>query len=275
MTLHQVPAEQQLRLTAHHLEQHPRQSPLSWEPRGIRSPLIKRDLSHGVNMLQPRQQDNMFRLMQSWWQFRLQPQLPLQAARKDITGLVQIQPGEVCLLMGRTMGLPRSPSPSVPAGTADHTITVSKSGYQTWSQFYTRNTAADQTISVFATLNPVVQTGNILVSSVPSGASAILDNGYNQLTTAGTFTAVSLGMAQCAGFKTRYRFYSTSVEVKPGITSSVTATLVQSANRINISYFTSRRRQPVCGYHLSGINQPDCRQPCCWFSFGNSEKIRL
>jgi len=120
-------------------------------------------------------------------------------------------------------------------GTPGHTITVSKSGYQTWSQFYSGNPAADQTISVFATLNPVVQTGNILVSSVPSGASAILDNGYDQLTTAGTFTAVSSGWHNVQVSKSGYQLYSTSVEVKPGVTSSVTATLVPNQQIGSIS----------------------------------------
>ena len=91
-------------------------------------------------------------------------------------------------------------------GTPDHTITVSKSGYQTWSQFYSGNPAADQTVSVFATLTPVAQTGNIYVNSNPSGASAILDNGYDQLTTPGTFNAVPVGWhdVQVSKSGTRY-----------------------------------------------------------------------
>ena len=123
---------------------------------------------------------------------------------------------------------------------------------------------------------PGCQTGNILVNSVPSGASAILDNGYDQLTTPGTFTAVSSGWHNVQVSKSGYRLYSTSVEVKPGITSSVYGNpRTEPANRINIGYFTSRRGQPVCGYHLSGTHQPDRRQPCCRSSFGNPEKIRL
>jgi len=111
-------------------------------------------------------------------------------------------------------------------GTPDHTITVSKSGYQTWSQFYSGNPSAGQTISVFASLNPVVQTGNIYVNSNPSGASAILDNGYDQLTTPGTFNAVSTGWHNVQVSKSGYQLYSTSIEVKPGATSNVYATLV-------------------------------------------------
>jgi len=111
-------------------------------------------------------------------------------------------------------------------GTPDHTITVSKSGYQTWSQFYSGNPAADKTINVFATLYPVVQTGNIYVNSNPAGASAILDNGYDQLTTPGTFNAVSTGWHNVQVSKSGYQLYSTSIEVKSGGTSNVYATLV-------------------------------------------------
>jgi hypothetical protein len=120
-------------------------------------------------------------------------------------------------------------------GTPDHTITVSKSGYQTWTQFYSGNPSADQTISVFATLNPVVQTGNIYVNSNPSGASAILDNGYDQLTTPGTFNAVSTGWHNVQVSKSGYRIYSIDIEVKPGATSNVMATLVPNTQYGSIS----------------------------------------
>jgi len=120
-------------------------------------------------------------------------------------------------------------------GTPDHTITVSKSGYQTWTQFYSGNPSADQTISVFATLNPVVQTGNIYVNSNPAGASAILDNGYDQLTTPGTFNAVSTGWHNVQVSKSGYLVYSTDIEVKPGATSNVMATLVPNTQYGSIS----------------------------------------
>jgi hypothetical protein len=113
-------------------------------------------------------------------------------------------------------------------GTPDHTITVSKSGYQTWTQFYSGNPSADQTISVFATLTPVAQTGNIYINSNPAGASAVLDNGYDQLTTPGTFNAVPVGWHEVQVSKSGYQVYSTGVEVRSGETSNVYATLVQT-----------------------------------------------
>jgi hypothetical protein len=73
------------------------------------------------------------------------------------------------------------------------------------------------------------------VNSNPSGASAVLDNGYDQLTTPGTFTAVSVGWHNVEVSKSGYQLYSTSIEVKPGATSNVYATLVPNAQIGSIS----------------------------------------
>ena len=55
------------------------------------------------------------------------------------------------------------------SGTPGHTISVAKPGYQTWSQYFPGNPPAGQTISVYASLIPNVQTGTIYVTSNPSG----------------------------------------------------------------------------------------------------------
>lgn len=120
-------------------------------------------------------------------------------------------------------------------GTPGHTIKVSLSGYQTWSQFYSGNPAADQTIEVFAPLSPVVQTGNIYVTSNPAGASAVLDNGYDSLTTDGTFSGVSKGWHNVRVSKSGYQPYSTGIEVTAGGTSNVYATLVQNQRAGSLS----------------------------------------
>ena len=93
------------------------------------------------------------------------------------------------------------------------------------ARYYSGNPAEDQTISVYATLIPIVQTGYITVTSTPSGASAVLDNGYEQLTTTGTFSNVPTGWHNVQVSKSGYQLYSTSIEVKPGATSTVYATL--------------------------------------------------
>jgi hypothetical protein len=120
-------------------------------------------------------------------------------------------------------------------GTPGHTIAVNLAGYQPWSQYYSGNPAAGQHIAVHASLVPIVQTGNIYVDSNPAGASAILDNGYDQLTTPGTFNAVSTGWHNVEVSKSGYQLYSTSIEVKPGATSNVYATLVPNAQYGSIS----------------------------------------
>jgi hypothetical protein len=120
-------------------------------------------------------------------------------------------------------------------GTPGHTIAVNLAGYQPWSQYFSGNPAAGQHIPVHASLVPIVQTGNIYVNSNPAGASAILDNGYAQLTTPGTFNGVSTGWHNVQVSKSGYQLYSTSIEVKTGATSNVMATLVPNTQYGSIS----------------------------------------
>ncbi len=122
-------------------------------------------------------------------------------------------------------------------GTPGHTIDIAKQGYQTWSQYYPGNPAAGQTINVFATLTPNVQTGTIYVSSSPSGASAVLDNGYDQVITPGTFYTVSTGTHTVQVTMPGYQPYSTSIPVSSGATSNVYATLTpnQQVGSISVS----------------------------------------
>jgi len=84
-------------------------------------------------------------------------------------------------------------------------------------------------------INPVAQTGNIYVNSNPSGASAVLDNGNYQLTTPGTISSVSTGWHNVQVSKPGYQIYSTSIQVIPGQTSNVYATLVPVSEPGSIS----------------------------------------
>ena len=120
-------------------------------------------------------------------------------------------------------------------GTPGHTIAVNLAGYQPWSQYVAGNPAAGQHIPVYAALVPVVQTGSINVNSNPAGASAILDNGYDQLTTPGTFNGVTTGWHNVQVSKSGYQLYSTSIQVKPGETSNVYASLVPYSQYGSIS----------------------------------------
>ena len=156
------------------------------------------------------------------------PPTPLPGSQKGYYRVSSDPNGASVVFDGTNYGLTPVTITVSTSGTPGHTITVSKSGYQTWSQFYSGNPAADQTINVFATLYPVVQTGSIFVNSNPSGGSAVLDDGYDQVTTPGTFTAVSTGWHSVQVSKPGYQLYSTSIQVKPGETSNVYATLVQN-----------------------------------------------
>ena len=63
------------------------------------------------------------------------------------------------------------------SGTPGHTIVVTATGYQSWSQSVTGNPGAGQTVNIYAQLTPVQpQGGNIYVGSSPQGATAVLDN---------------------------------------------------------------------------------------------------
>ena len=112
-------------------------------------------------------------------------------------------------------------------GTPGHTIVISMTGYQTWSQQVAGNPAAGQTIPINAVLTPVQQFGNIYVASSPSGATAILDNGQDSLVTPGTFYNVAPGWHNVQVSMPGYQVYSNSnVQVASGGTANVYASLV-------------------------------------------------
>jgi len=78
-------------------------------------------------------------------------------------------------------------------GTPGHSLAISATGYQTYTQSINGNPAPDQTININAVLIPMPQSGNIGVSSSPQGATALLDNGQDSLVTPGTFYNVATG----------------------------------------------------------------------------------
>jgi len=167
------------------------------------------------------------------------PSTPLPGSQKGYYRISSNPSGASVVFDGTSYGTtPVTVSVST-TGTPGHTITVSKNGYEDWSQYYPGNPSADQTISVSAVLTPVVQTGAIAVSSNPSGASAVLDNGYDQLTTPGTFTSVSSGWHQVQVSKSGYQPYSVSIQVKPGQTSTVNAVLPPNQQVGSISVTSS------------------------------------
>ena len=142
-------------------------------------------------------------------------------------------------------------------GTPGHTITVSRSGYQTWSQFYPGNPSDGQTISVYATLTPVIQAGSIYVSSNPSSATATLDNGYDQLITPGSFNSVSSGYHNIRVTRSGYQAYTTDVLVNSGVQSNVYAALtpIQQSGSISVSSVPRG-----AGLYVDGVYQGETNQ---------------
>lgn len=109
-------------------------------------------------------------------------------------------------------------------GSPSHTLSISKYGYNTWTQTYQKNPEPGETTYVTARLEPYIQTGSIQVTSSPSGAIARLDGGQS-IQTPGTFTAVPTGRHTVEIALYGYYPYSTTVTVGAGATSSVNAAL--------------------------------------------------
>ncbi|OPX65058.1 MULTISPECIES: PEGA domain-containing protein [unclassified Methanoregula] len=106
-------------------------------------------------------------------------------------------------------------------------ITVSKSGYTTYSGGLTMPTEG-QTVTVYATLNPIyspttsppVRTGSISVESSPAGADIYLDGSYRgraPLTISGLWPGDYTVSAEMSG----YRTFTTTTSISPDTHSSV------------------------------------------------------
>ena len=111
-------------------------------------------------------------------------------------------------------------------GTPGHTVSVSLSGYQTWTNSYSGNPNDGQTIYVTAYLQPLQNYGSIYVDSSPSYATATLDGGNSQ-TTPCTFHNVYTGSHTVQVSKSGYQTWSSSVSVSAGKTTQLYAQLSQ------------------------------------------------
>ncbi len=115
--------------------------------------------------------------------------------------------------------------------TGTHTVTLKKAGYQTWSRQYT--VYSSQTTYLTAQLTPVSNptTGDLEVSSAPSGAAVYVDTDYQGTTTPGSpldVVALSPGTHTVVLKKSGYSDYTTTVNIRAGQTAQVAATLAQS-----------------------------------------------
>jgi hypothetical protein len=111
-----------------------------------------------------------------------------------------------------------------PSGPPTHTIVVSKSGYFPWSRTYDTGPASGETISVIAVLDPSSQFGNLVVTSVPSGALITVDGGRGQQAP-WTYSDIPAGSHIVRAFLSGYQSFITLVNVPPGGTIAVEARL--------------------------------------------------
>jgi hypothetical protein len=144
-------------------------------------------------------------------------------------------------------------------GTPGHTIVVTATGYQTWTQSVTGNPAAGQTINIYASLTPVPpQGGNIYVASSPSGATAVLDDGQDSLVTPGTFYNVAPGWHNVQVSMPGYQVYSNNnVQVTSGGTTNVYASLVPVVKSGSLSISSTPKG---AGLYVDGIYQGETNQ---------------
>jgi hypothetical protein len=121
-------------------------------------------------------------------------------------------------------------------GNPQHTIMITAPGYQTYQQTYTGNPRDGQTITLTATLTPSAQTGNIYVTSNPSGASVTLDRSQTA-TTPYTFANIPVGTHEVSVYYSGYQTFYTSVNVNNGQTTNINAVLspVISSGTLSVS----------------------------------------
>jgi len=110
-------------------------------------------------------------------------------------------------------------------GPPSHTIVIVKSGYFPWSRTFDTNPAPGEVIGVAAVLEPSVQYGTLVVSSRPNGALVTVDGGRGQMAP-WTYTDMPAGGHIVRAFLSGYQPYVSLINVPPGGTAAVEATLL-------------------------------------------------
>ena len=104
-----------------------------------------------------------------------------------------------------------------------HTVMLKLAGYQDYNE--TVSVTAGHTTTVAAVLSPVTTTGNISVSSIPSGAQIYLDGSSIGQITPYTLTGISTGQHTVLLKLAGYQDYTQPLTVTTGQTTSVNITL--------------------------------------------------
>lgn len=121
---------------------------------------------------------------------------------------------------GRFVGETPITVPVFSSSTPGHTIRISKIGYITWTQSYSQNPVAGQSIPVFVPLQPTEATGLITVISSPPGALVNLDGIMGQMSP-WTYTSVPVGGHVVQAFLSGFSPYSGPAVVVAGQTTEV------------------------------------------------------
>ncbi len=125
---------------------------------------------------------------------------------------------------GKLMGPAPVTVPVYTTSTPDHTVSLTLPGYLPWSQRYTTNPPAGQTIPVIARMVPSTGYGSISVTSSPNGALVTLDGSKGQQAP-WIYNDVQSGSHLVQAFLSGYQPYSTIVTVDPGQAATVYAVL--------------------------------------------------
>ncbi len=99
-------------------------------------------------------------------------------------------------------------------------IRVMMQGFQIWEQKYPQNPVPGAVIPVQAVLVPVSTVGNLKVTSNPSGAMVVIDNGKGQMTP-WTYRDLPAGNHLVALYLMGFEPFVRNVEVLPGQTTEV------------------------------------------------------
>lgn len=122
--------------------------------------------------------------------------------------------------------------------TPSHTISVSAPGYETWTRSYSYNPGPGQTVYVTGNLVPTQQFGSVYVSSSPQSATATLDRSFSQ-TTPCTFTDVAAGSHEITVSKPGFQTYYSTITVKAGKSTDVSAYLTPLQTTGNLAIYSS------------------------------------
>jgi hypothetical protein len=148
----------------------------------------------------------------------------------------------------------KTPSTITSVSTGSHTYIIRLTGYNDATGTVT--VTAGLTAAVSVTLTPVVTTGSISFSSVPSGADIYLDAVNQGIITPATLTKVSTGSHSYTLKLTGYEDASGTVTVTAGLTATVSVTL------IHVCVPNWQCEQPFDGYENDGCGNRRLNASC-------------